>query len=166
MAQRDSDYDLLLDRWHYYYAIAGQEIAYPALDRRLHERDAREKGASHERRLRELGTESGGLPGWKLAFSIGQCLWPLLMWSSGPIALWAAGRTFDFVGFIACLLTLRPPTMKDFQRVTNVRRAFIPTIFDAAPFLDDTYMTAHAEMNIEDLDRFRRGMRPIVPEED
>jgi hypothetical protein len=166
MAQLDSDDDLLLDRWHYYYAIAGQEISYPSLDRRIHTRYYSEEGASHERRLRELGTERGGLPHWRLAFRIGQCLWPLLTWSSGPIALWAAGRTFDFVGFFASLLSLRPPTMKDFQRVANVTRAFTPTIFDAAPFLDDTYVTAHAEMDDEELAYFRRCMRPIVPEID
>ncbi len=166
MTRADSEDDFLLDRWSYYYAVAGTEISYPRLDRCILARYPSKKGASHERRLRNLGKRSGGLPRSKLGFQIGQCLHPWLWWSSGPIALWASGQTFAFAGFFASLLSLRPPTSRDFQRVAQLRRAFIPTVFDAAPFLDDTFMTAHAEMNPDELEYFRRSMRPLVPEED
>lgn len=166
MARADSEDDLLLDRWSYYYAAAGTEISYPSLDRCIFARYPSKKGASHERRLRDLGKRSGGLPRPKLGFQIGQCLRPSLWWSSGPIALWASGQTFAFAGFFASLLSLRPPTPNDLQRISQIRRAFIPTVFDAAPFLDDTFMTAYAEMNPDELDYFRRSMRPLVPEED
>jgi|HubBroStandDraft_5_1064220.scaffolds.fasta_scaffold04865_4 hypothetical protein len=166
MARSDSEYELLLDRWHYFYAVGAEDMTYPALDRRIQSRYFTKNAHTHERRLRALGNREGGLPRPQLAFEIGQCLWPNYEWSSGPIALWAAGRTSAFVGFIVSLLTTRPAQLIDFQRVSNVRNVFTPTIFDASPSIDDAYVVADAEMNDEQYESFRRSMRPVVPEED
>lgn len=92
-------------RWRYFYGahvpelINARQLA-SAIEKRY---GAPANGTSRERRLRDLSSPTGGLPGPEIAWEIGQCLSRRLAWSSGPVSLWAAGCYPAFIGYFSTL---------------------------------------------------------------